>query len=111
MNELCQNCGGKCCVGEIEVLGWDEIYSDLALTIKVDDNGRRDQVMKTDSKNNCIALIDKKCTIYDKRPTACKEFTVGSPCCLKFVEGRETKHLCNKCDLLTAILERRAKIK
>jgi len=105
LSKLCRTCNGKCCVGEVEVFKWDAIYSDQSLTMQVDDNGLRDRVMKVDSDNNCVALIEGKCSIYEKRPTVCRRFTVGSPCCIDFCTGEKIKHACVKCDLVTAIVE------
>jgi Fe-S-cluster containining protein len=104
MDELCQNCGGKCCVGEIEVLSKDAIFSDDSLTTKVEANGFRDRVIKTDPQNNCIALVGGKCTIYDKRPWVCRKFEVDSVCCSNFITGKNTRHECEICNLfLTGI--------
>lgn len=107
MNIICEYCWGKCCVGEIEVFPWDEIYSDPVFTVKVENNGIRDQLMKTDYMNRCAAFKGKKCCIYYKRPTVCREFVVDSPCCLNFKSGKLNKHSCEPCGLVTIILEKR----
>lgn len=107
MNIKCQICNGKCCFGEIEVFSWDEIYNDPVFTVKIDDNGIRDQVMRTDYMNRCAAFRDGKCCVYYKRPTVCKEFAVDSPCCLNFKSGKLNKHSCKPCNLVVSILERK----
>jgi len=107
MNKICQYCGGKCCVGEIEVFSFDEIYSDPVYTIKVANNGIRDQLMRTNPQNHCVAYKEDKCCIYYKRPTVCREFAVDSPCCLNFKSNKVNKHSCEPCVVVASILEKR----
>jgi len=107
MNKICQICNGKCCVGEIEVFPWDEIYSDPFFTVKVENNGIRDQLMRTDYLNRCIAFKEEKCCVYYKRPTVCREFAVDSPCCINLKSGKVKKHLCEPCIVVKNILEKR----
>jgi len=83
MNE-CFQCGGKCCIGIIEVRPEDEVYNDENLTVEY--NGCR--IMKPDSHGYCVALKEGLCSIHEKRPKICRDFAVSSPCCLLFREGK-----------------------
>lgn len=99
MNKTCKKCGGKCCVGTIEVFLNDEIYSDTSLTkeCREDDYYR---AMIVDNQNKCIALKDGLCSIYDKRPSICKDFEFDSGCCRRLKIGEVNSHTCNPCMLV-----------
>lgn len=108
MKTACDICGGKCCVGIIEVFPYDEVFTDRSLTtISLLEDER---VMQTKPGGQCIALIDGKCSIYDKRPMICRRFLLDSPCCKSFQEGRIRVHICNPCDLAEGIRKNKSKI-
>ena len=96
MNEHCQKCGGKCCVGEIKIHKKDELFNDRFLTDHFDDAYR---VMKTKYNGDCICLINGRCAIYEKRPIECKLFVEGSNCCEEFKTGKKKKHDCAVCHI------------
>ena len=95
----CDICRGKCCVGQIEVFPTDMIYTDDSLTMELK-NCDYDRVMITDKDNRCISLSGGRCLIYTKRPSICREFKVGSECCVQFKSGEMTKHVCMPCELV-----------
>ena len=102
MNNKCKECGGKCCVGLIEVLPTDEIYNDNTLVEKKPFFS--DRIMKTKvSDNHCIAQKDGKCTIYKKRPKVCRAFKVDSPCCILFFSNHVIIHSCKPCVVVEGI--------
>lgn len=98
MNDQCQQCGGKCCVGFIDVYSNDEIYYDNTLVWEVEGNAY-DRIMQTDENSKCIALVNGKCSIYDKRPQVCRWFEVGSRCCENFRSGKINSHICLPCPI------------
>ena len=95
MHPKCQQCNGKCCVGEIEVLPSDVVSDNKIYS--------REGKMRVKEDGSCVALLDGVCTIYDKRPAICRAFKVNSECCKAFFEGKEHKHLCKTCTLLADI--------
>jgi len=97
MKDKCKKCGGKCCVGIIEVYSSDEIYCADDLTIPSQDSNYR--CMRTNDNNQCICLVDGKCAIYSKRPQICKKFRVNSTCCNSFINGKKKIHVCDPCVL------------
>ena len=96
MNNDCERCGGKCCIGTIDVYSTDEIFYDEAL-VREDPDMKYDRVMRTNDNLVCIALKDGKCNIYDKRPQVCRQFEVGCQCCLDFQSGHLNGHKCKLC--------------
>ena len=101
MNNTCQECGGKCCVGIIDVYSTDEIYYDDTLVCEME--GRDyDRAMQTDENQKCIALKGGRCSIYEKRPQVCRTFEVGNRCCVDFQSGKLNAHLCNLCHVSDA---------
>jgi Fe-S-cluster containining protein len=94
MNDLCRECGGKCCRGLIEVYSNDEIFYDGNLVCEnnfIED--KYDRRMKWGNDVKCIALTkDGKCGIYEKRPQVCREFEVGCSRCQNFRSGRLNAH-------------------
>lgn len=101
MNDDCEKCGGKCCVGIIDVYSQDEIYYDESLVCE-DPSFQFDRMMQTVNMQ-CIALKDGKCSIYEKRPQVCREFKVGNPCCLNFQNGTLNAYQCNLCHVSDAM--------
>jgi Fe-S-cluster containining protein len=99
INQDCKECGGKCCVGIIEVFPNDKAYHDLSLS-KEFKGEFQDRVMITDKDNKCIALKDGMCTIYEDRPDICKRFEFGSECCNKFRTDEILSHTCKHCKML-----------
>jgi Fe-S-cluster containining protein len=91
MSDLCSECGGKCCVGIIDVYSSDEIFYDETLCCDVEGKDY-DREMITNDKNQCIALKNGRCSIYEKRPQVCRLFEVNSSCCEGFRSGRITVH-------------------
>jgi Fe-S-cluster containining protein len=104
MNDLCAECGGKCCQGIIDVYYTDEIFNDPSLVKRVE-NDRFDAVMLTDENFRCIALKNGKCSIYEKRPQICREFKVGCSCCENFRNNRLNAHVCSICKVSDAMLK------
>lgn len=102
MNNDCEKCGGKCCVGIIDVYSTDEIFSDKSLICEIE-GMKYDGAMKTDNNLVCIAFKNGKCSIYDKRPQVCRDFKVGSKCCLDFQTGKLNGHKCKDCYISKAI--------
>ena len=103
MQNQCKNCNGKCCVGDIEVIPSDSIYSNDNLTVlilnKQYNERNTDRFMRVNKDNQCICLIDGLCSIYDNRPDICKKFQYGSQCCIDFQNGTKTNHFCDDCKL------------
>jgi Fe-S-cluster containining protein len=98
MVKICKSCGGRCCVGIIEVQSADELFKDGLLTVSsLAGDGSR--VMKTNETGRCVALQDGRCSIYDRRPQICKDFKTGSECCSSFVSGKIAVHVCEPCKL------------
>ena len=86
--EPCKSCLGKCCRSGfvIPVVPTDEIYGNKKyINCYFDfDQGREANTMKsTGDGYTCIALdeITGKCTIWGKRPQACKDFAAGGKRC------------------------------
>jgi Fe-S-cluster containining protein len=78
MNKECMNCGGKCCIDtSIEVYGVNDVPLEY-LNVR---NNAFYMKKKKDHKT-CIALTeDGLCSIYDSRPSVCRDFTVGCTFC------------------------------
>ena len=94
----CEACGGKCCVGDIEVMPNEPLYGNETVTEPV--SGKPyDRVMRTAIDGRCTCLVGGKCSIYDSRPVICRRFQLGSPCCVAFFSGRKTAHACDDCVL------------
>lgn len=88
MNNQCEQCGGRCCVGLIEVYSVDEIFYDETL-VREFPGVEYDRFMKTAGDNmHCIALKNGKCSIYNKRPTVCRQFDVGCSRCEGYRSGK-----------------------
>jgi Fe-S-cluster containining protein len=99
MNELCDKCGGKCCVGIIEVTHDDVLHSDALLT-EVGPAPWRYRVMRTTSSGRCVAQGQNgRCEVYDRRPSVCRRFEAGGTCCEAFREGKVVVHACEPCRL------------
>lgn len=81
--EPCKSCMGHCCkVGFIVPVGeTDEIYNDEALVWQ---NVNTIKNMKSNGDGyTCIALGNSgECTIWPKRPQACRDFETNGPRCL-----------------------------
>lgn len=85
-------------MGIIDVYSQDEVFYDETLVEPQEDNDL-DRQMRTDENNRCIALKDGRCSIYEKRPTVCREFQVGSRCCVNFFTGNLNAHTCLPCPI------------
>jgi len=82
IEDPCRSCQGHCCkVGFIvEILSSDEIFNDETLVWQ---NIRLAKNMKSNGDGYiCIALgKEGECTIWEKRPQACKDFAVNGERC------------------------------
>jgi len=103
MNDICEECKGKCCQGIIDVYSSDEIFYDETLVCEAEDT-KYDRQMQTVENNRCIALKDGKCTIYEKRPQVCRLFEVGNRCCENFRTGHLNAHTCFPCPISERVL-------
>ena len=85
-NEMCIECGSLCCNSMLlltsgmsaeDVQYWGTIGRAVGVGVVVD--------MK------CRQLVDGKCSMYDLRPTKCRDFAVGGPTCqaLRHAYGKE----------------------
>lgn len=93
---LCEQCGGRCCVGDIDVYATDMVYLDGALTESI--TGRHyNRIMKTGPDGKCLQLVDGRCAIYGKRPEICRMFQMGSECCSDFLGMKKIRHICPIC--------------
>jgi len=75
----CAGCG-SCCRLVVELLpGVDDVPEELV----VEHDGVR--CMEQRGNGTCVALdpLTRLCSIYERRPTACRDFTRASPPCLK----------------------------
>jgi len=102
MNNICRQCGGKCCQGMIDVYSTDDIFYDDTLVCEIE-GLEYDRVMRTDENQKCIALKNGKCSIYDKRPQVCRAFKVDSACCKKWNSGMFNSHKCGLCVVSDAL--------
>lgn len=110
MTNPCEKCGGRCCIGLIDVYSTDEIFYDDDLTCEIE-GMKYDKVMRTGDDLRCIAQKDGWCTIYEKRPQVCRAFEVGNPCCLNFQAGKLNAHTCNICSVSEALTKTLNQIK
>lgn len=92
----CTNCRGKCCVGLIDVYPEDIIFNEETL-VQMSTNPKYEKEMKLKDGNVCIALVDGKCSIYEKRPQVCRDFAVNGCCCVLFQLGVKTAHESEVC--------------
>lgn len=91
MNNICQECGGKCCQGIIDVYSNDEIFYDNTLVCDLE-GMEYDKAMQTDVNHHCVALVNGKCSIYEKRPLVCQQFEVGCSRCENYRTGKLNSH-------------------
>ena len=78
--DVCEACGSTCCKSyRIEVLSSDDI--DWSMIYTTED--KRYWMRKKEDRMTCVALIDNRCSIYEKRPQTCRNYEVGEPRCLK----------------------------
>ncbi len=78
MEEKCLRCGAGCCRGlSIEVCGNDDVPLDFLVV-----RNRAFYMRKRGDHVTCIALVDDKCSIYDRRPQVCRDFSLDNPRCL-----------------------------
>jgi len=90
----CSHCGGRCCSNYINVYESDEVFNDEKLTTIHNSQ----KVMKA-IHGNCIALKKGQCTIYNKRPSVCRLFELGSDCCKEFFFRKKLSHSCKNCNI------------
>lgn len=103
-NPDCSTCGGKCCVGDIEVMPNEPLYGNEALTEPISDK-KYDRVMRVAIDGTCACLVNGQCTIYESRPNVCRRFQMGSTCCRAFAYGKRTVHACEECVLHSLSVE------
>lgn len=72
----CKQCG-KCCALLAEVMWNDDIPDEMVEQL---DDGWFYMQRKPDGF--CVALVNNRCSIYDKRPSVCAEFEPGNFCLL-----------------------------
>ncbi len=83
-HEACGVCRGGCCVGlSVEVYPNDDVPDNMTIVRKNFRYMRKQRDHKT-----CIALVEGRCSIYEIRPTVCREFWVGNPRCLSIQNKR-----------------------
>jgi Fe-S-cluster containining protein len=103
IDNFCEECKGKCCVGLIEVVSGDIMYHNISFTTEAPNDSIKprsyDRIMRTNSQNQCVALVDGKCSIYTNRPQICRVFKVQSESCNSFRNGKITIHSCEPCKL------------
>lgn len=75
---LCLGCG-RCCRFSIPVDDGEDVPEELL----VEQRGQK--YMRTVENSYCVALdpVQRRCTIYAKRPTVCRQYAVGGQPCLK----------------------------
>ena len=79
----CNDCA-RCCTWEIEVFPVDNVPGEL--TEYMDSWKNPARVMKRSPKANACVALDLetlKCSIYNRRPTVCREFELGEAGCLQ----------------------------
>jgi len=103
MDSRCIECRGKCCMGIIDVYSSDEVFYDDTL-VWDDPNDKYDRTMQI-VDGHCIALVDGKCSIYEKRPAVCRAFQLGSPCCENIRLGYLNSNTCAFCKVSEALQE------
>ena len=59
------------------VIGDDPTLYEL-MTVSHPDFGGEASILRLQENGDCYALIDGRCTIYDKRPVVCRTFDCGS---------------------------------
>ena len=96
MDSDCAKCGGRCCMGTIDVYPTDVVFNDKQLTKDGQGTGFP-RIMRTNERQQCIALANGFCTIYEKRPAVCRAFEVGNRCCLNIQAGHLNSHSCGFC--------------
>lgn len=89
---LCMHCAACCKTGlRVIVRRYEELYnSDYVYEIE-GSFGFTDRYMKMEG-GVCIALVDNRCSIYDKRPEVCRMFHKGSVMCLGAIEDMASQN-------------------
>lgn len=77
-------------MGIIDVQPTDPVFADKQLTVPQE--GTNIRRMRTNSEQRCIALVYGLCSIYEKRPQACRDFQVGNRICLNVRAGKLNSH-------------------
>ena len=65
MHSSCLKCAAKCCYYLVEVLFCDDVPEEMTTD---------DGYMIQDDTGKCVALENGLCSIYERRPTVCKQF-------------------------------------
>lgn len=87
--ESCLGCKGCCTNMGVNILDTEDILFPVEMTeTTITPKGRVFRWMKHKLNGECIALDSNTgyCTIYDYRPTICKDFQRGSEECLNSLD-------------------------
>lgn len=76
---ICEGCPAACCRNQIVFVMQndsvpDELTQPHGWMSKV-------RVMRHNPDGSCIALVDDRCSIYDRRPDVCRRFAPGGRAC------------------------------
>jgi uncharacterized protein len=89
----CASCEACCCRLEVMLMGEDDVPAELTL-----EDPWGGWVMRRLEDGWCAALDRKtlRCTIYERRPTICRDFETGESECLherlQLANGRPRRH-------------------
>jgi Fe-S-cluster containining protein len=74
---LCNRCAALCCRLQVVLLASDVVPD--ALTVRAESGERR---MARGADGWCVAVsAERRCSIYETRPQACRNFTMAGPYC------------------------------
>jgi Fe-S-cluster containining protein len=72
----CDRCEAVCCRLNVVLVEGDDVPPEM---IRVGDAGER--IMKHAADGWCVAAASRRCSIYDRRPQACRRFAMAGPYC------------------------------
>ena len=72
----CDRCEAVCCRLTVVLEDGDEIPAELTAR-----TGNGERVMAHGADGWCVAAADRRCSIYDRRPQACRRFAMAGPYC------------------------------
>lgn len=86
IDKSCEKCRGGCCRKfRVEVTGNDDVSWNM-IYVRANTYWMR----KQKDRMTCVALArNGKCTIYDKRPQVCKDFSIGESRCVIIQKERK----------------------
>lgn len=88
----CEACGGTCCRKTVDhhtfavLLGSDESYPDMVKVKGIIDPDKIEHVLPYED-GACVYFKDNRCSIYETRPQACREFN-----CWDGYKSRDGQH-------------------